>query len=117
MEGGRIFVLDAAGIQEGHARKIRFTFTTTGHTQELVLCRFEGRLYALDSLCPHEGGRLAAGPLMRGRYAYCPLHLFKFDPRDGRSVGIDSASAAVYPVDEANGKAVIRVHEISASQL
>lgn len=77
--------------------------------RELLLCRVRGRLHALDTLCPHEGGRLAEGPLVEGRYAFCPLHLYKFDPRDGRAVEVDCAPARTLPVREVDGVAEVRV--------
>ena len=51
-----------------------------------VLCRVDGELHALDALCPHEGGRIHDGPLAQGKYAVCPLHNYKFDPRTGEAV-------------------------------
>jgi nitrite reductase/ring-hydroxylating ferredoxin subunit len=70
-----------------------------------VLVRLRGKLLALDSLCPHEGGRLSEGPLWEGRYVHCPLHLYRFDPRDGRAIGVECRPARVYRVREVDGVA------------
>jgi nitrite reductase/ring-hydroxylating ferredoxin subunit len=96
-------------LAEGEARKVLFTRPGEEVPGELLLCRVAGRLHALDTLCPHEGGRLVEGPLEEGRLAVCPLHLYKFDPRDGRSVGVECEAARTYPVREVRGTAEIVV--------
>ena len=98
-----------ARLQEGRARKIYVPDPVGGPPREVVFCRVGGELFALDSLCPHEGGRIADGPLMEGRYAFCPLHLYKFDPRDGRAVEIECDSATTYPAREIDGVAEIQL--------
>jgi nitrite reductase/ring-hydroxylating ferredoxin subunit len=96
-------------LAEGEARKVLFPRPGEDAPGELILCRVGGKLHALDSLCPHEGGRLVEGPLEEGRFAVCPLHLYKFDPRDGRAVGVECEAARVYPVREVRGTAEIAV--------
>lgn len=90
----------AARLAEGQARKVLLPALEGDAPTEVVLCRIGGRLAAVDSLCPHEGGRLAAGPLHEGRYLSCPLHLYKFDPRSGRAVDVDCDPARTFPVRE-----------------
>jgi nitrite reductase/ring-hydroxylating ferredoxin subunit len=92
-------------LPEGESRKVRYQ--RAGNTEEIVLCRVDGRLYALDTLCPHEGGRLSEGPLARGRHAVCPLHLYRFDAVDGACVGIECDSAKTYRVEEQAGCALV----------
>lgn len=111
LQGERLHVADTEYLREGHAWKIRFKEADGGTMEGIVLCRLNGVLYALDSLCPHEGGRLAEGPLMDGRYAYCPLHLFKYDPRNGRVVDVDCPDVPAYAVTESNGGAEIWIRE------
>ncbi len=95
-------------LAEGHAKKIRFDVDgDDDRSGELVLCRVDGELYALDTLCPHEGGRISEGPLMERRYTLCPLHLYRFDPRDGAAVGIECPPARTYRVEERGTQAVI----------
>ena len=95
----------AGRLPEGQAVKILYEDAHGRGTQELVLCRVEGELRAMDSLCPHEGGRLASGPLMDGCYAICPLHLYKFDPKTGAAVDVECDPVPVYPVEEVDGVA------------
>lgn len=84
-------VAGGARVPEGTARRVRYS--RDGETREFLLCRLGEEIYALDTLCPHEGGRLNEGPLEGGRYAVCPLHLYRFDPRTGACVGIDCPAA------------------------
>jgi nitrite reductase (NADH) small subunit len=60
------------------------------------LARKEGRLFAVDRRCPHEGGRISGGPLVEGKYVVCPLHNYKFDPQTGRAIGVACPNARVY---------------------
>lgn len=102
-------------VPEGEARKI--PFPRAGGPDELVLCRIGGRLYAIDGRCPHEGGRIAEGPLAGGRHVFCPLHLYKFDPRDGLAVDVECEPARTYPVRESNGAVEVRVDADPAKRI
>jgi nitrite reductase/ring-hydroxylating ferredoxin subunit len=97
--GRPVLVQGAARLPEGDARVVALGDPLAGG-KELVLVRRDGKLLALDRLCPHEGGRMAEGPLAEGRYVVCPLHNYKFDPRTGRAVGVACKSARVYRVRE-----------------
>jgi len=98
--GGRpVLIQGAARLAEGQARCVALGDPLAGG-KEIVLVRRDGRLLALDRLCPHEGGRMADGPLLEGRYVVCPLHNYRFDPQTGRAVGVACKSARVYKVRE-----------------
>jgi nitrite reductase/ring-hydroxylating ferredoxin subunit len=86
-------------LPEGEARKVSIGDPLAGGT-EIVLCRRDGKLFAVDVICPHEGGRIGAGPMHEGRYVVCPLHNYKFDPATGRAVGVACSSAKTYRVLE-----------------
>lgn len=106
---GVLRVPGAGRLEDGWARKVRYRTGPDAPVEELLLCRVEGRLRALDTLCPHEGGRLAEGPLAGGRFAVCPLHLYRFDPRDGRSVEVECPPARAFEVREVGLDAEVRV--------
>jgi nitrite reductase/ring-hydroxylating ferredoxin subunit len=93
-------VSGAGRLANGWARKVQFVVDGPSTPLEIVLCRVDGKLFALDSLCPHEGGRIADGPLSEGRIAFCPLHLYHFDPRDGRNLEGDCPHARTLRVRE-----------------
>lgn len=102
---GRPILISGTGkLPEGEARTIDVGDPMAGGCQ-VVLCRVDGQLHALDSKCPHEGGRIVGGPLAEGRYAVCPLHNYRFDPRNGKSVGVACRSAKTYKVQESGGDA------------
>jgi 3-phenylpropionate/trans-cinnamate dioxygenase ferredoxin component len=49
----------------------------------IVVFHVDGRFYALDDCCTHDGGPLGEGTL-EGFAIVCPRHGAKFDIRDGR---------------------------------
>jgi nitrite reductase/ring-hydroxylating ferredoxin subunit len=105
----RVRIPGAARLAEGEARKVLVPGPDPRVPLEVVLARLAGRLYALDSLCPHEGGRIGAGPLAEGRYVTCPLHLYRFDPRTGAAVDVECEPATTYPVREVDGAAELEL--------
>ena len=62
--------------------------------RRLALVNLDGRFYALDAVCPHQGGPLDQGLIWRGALE-CPWHRFCFDPATGRNV----YPSNVYPND------------------
>src|SRR6185295_19952257 len=103
---GKPAIIKGTGkLAEGHAKKVDIGDPLAGTGKSVVLCRVDGELYALDSLCPHEGGRISDGPLLEGKFAMCPLHNYQFDPRNGRAVEVTCADAKCYRVREQGGDA------------
>jgi len=49
----------------------------------ICLANVNGTIYAVDDDCPHIGGALSDGEL-DGCVLTCPVHLARFDVRDGR---------------------------------
>lgn len=106
LSGKPLLVKGTAKLPEGHSKKIDVGDPLAGGKQ-VVLCRVDGQLYALDARCPHEGGRLIDGPLHEGRAAVCPLHNYLFDPKNGAVVRGTCAKARTYRVRESNGDAEV----------
>ena len=50
----------------------------------VALYNLDGTFYALDGVCPHQGGPLGKGELT-GCIVTCPWHGWQFDVRDGQS--------------------------------
>ena len=48
----------------------------------VALFNVDGTLYALDGICPHQGGPLGKGKLT-GSVVTCPWHGWQFDVRTG----------------------------------
>jgi 3-phenylpropionate/trans-cinnamate dioxygenase ferredoxin subunit len=51
----------------------------------IALCNVNGRFYAIDDVCTHDGGPLDQGEL-DGNLVECPRHGARFDVTDGRAV-------------------------------
>jgi nitrite reductase/ring-hydroxylating ferredoxin subunit len=105
--GRPVIVEGTARLTDGNAKKIDIGDPLAGTGKQVVLCRVEGVLYALDAKCPHEGGRISDGPLVEGKLAMCPLHRYQFDPKTGKSVGRICADAKTYRVREKDGNASV----------
>lgn len=50
--------------------------------QEVAVFRCQGRLYAIQNLCPHEGAALSGGAI-DGEEVICPLHAYRFHLKTG----------------------------------
>ena len=73
----------------------------------IVLIRVDGKVFAMDAVCSHEGGPLEEGTL-EGYKLKCPWHYAIFDTRSGKvSIETDWATdLKSYPVqiDPATGE-------------
>jgi glycine betaine catabolism B len=63
-------------LQEGHMLKIDVK------DKHIVLSMVEGKVYAIDAICTHQGAPLEKGSL-EGYHLKCPWHYAVFDVRDG----------------------------------
>jgi nitrite reductase/ring-hydroxylating ferredoxin subunit len=62
------------------------------------LYEVDGRLYALEDVCPHGAALLSRGPLWRGMVK-CPLHGAVFDIKTGKCLqGPAERDLETYPV-------------------
>jgi nitrite reductase/ring-hydroxylating ferredoxin subunit len=104
--GRPALIQGAARLPEGEAKRIELGDTLAGGA-EIVLCRLDGQLHAVDRVCPHEGGRITDGPLVEGKYVTCPLHNYRFDPATGKAVGVVCKSAKTYRVREVGADAEV----------
>ncbi len=54
-----------------------------GHQgRKILLANVDGRFYAVDDTCTHEGVSLSRG-VLRGEWVKCPLHGSRFNVRTG----------------------------------
>jgi ferredoxin-NADP reductase/nitrite reductase/ring-hydroxylating ferredoxin subunit len=63
-------------IQPSHMKEVQLD------GQNICLVNVEGKYYAINNICTHEGGPLADGTL-EGYEVECPWHASKFDVRTG----------------------------------
>jgi 3-phenylpropionate/trans-cinnamate dioxygenase ferredoxin component len=52
---------------------------------EILLCNLDGRIYAIEDVCTHDGGPLDQGEL-EGDAIVCPRHGATFDVRTGDAI-------------------------------
>ena len=70
----------------------------------VCLANVAGAIYAVDDDCPHTGGPLDEGEL-DGCVLTCPIHLARFDVRDGQVLrGPARESLRTYPVRIDDGR-------------
>ena len=63
----------------------------------VCLANVEGRLCALDNVCPHRQGPLGQG-WVEGNAVVCPWHSWTFDVRTGQAEYPVNERVAVFPV-------------------
>lgn len=63
----------------------------------VCLANVDGRLAAVDNVCPHRQGPLGGGWL-EGEAVVCPWHSWAFSTTTGQAEPPEHASVAVFPV-------------------
>ena len=63
----------------------------------VALFKVGDEVFAIDNVCPHQGGPLAEGCL-DGPYVTCPMHAWTFDVRTGAVVSGGSISVRAHGV-------------------
>ncbi len=70
---------------------------------EIAIFRVQGRVYAIDDSCPHNGASLAGGKL-DGPTVTCRAHGLRFDLATGCMRGAPGMGVRSYPVREHGGR-------------
>lgn len=76
----------------------------------VALFHLENGFFALDGICPHQGGPLGKGRLS-GCTVTCPWHGFQFDITSGQHLASASLQHPTYPVKVEEGEVWIEVSE------
>ena len=93
--------LDRLG--EGEVRKCK------AGPREVMVCRVEGRLYAIDDECSHAESSLSEG-VLDGYVVTCALHFAEFDVRNGHHLSPPAFTGVrSYNVVEGPAGAVLEV--------
>lgn len=79
-------------------------------SRRLALCHTEdGRFYAIDDVCTHDGGPLGEGELFECEIE-CPRHGARFDVRTGQVTALPAVfPVATYPVTVESGEVRVQV--------
>lgn len=67
--------------------------------QAICLGKFEGKYFALNNHCPHQGGPLGEG-LIEDGFVRCPWHGYEYAPADGAPPGGYDDNVETFPVEE-----------------
>lgn len=74
----------------------------------VCLANLEGRLCALDNVCPHRQGPLGQG-WIEGNAVVCPWHSWAFDVATGDALPPDHGHVKVLPVREENDAVLVNI--------
>ncbi len=74
----------------------------------VALFNVDGEVFALDGVCPHQGGPLGKGQL-DGAVVTCPWHGWQFDVRDGQHQFNPTIRQPALPVRVVDGKIQINM--------
>jgi nitrite reductase (NADH) small subunit len=69
----------------------------------------DGRIFAIDAVCPHAGGPMEEGT-MRNCEVTCPLHDYKFELTSGRCSTDPGLGLQTYPVFIEDNQVWVEVH-------
>lgn len=73
------------------------------HGEDVVaVYRHEGKLYAIDGICMHQGGPLARGKLMNGTVV-CPWHGWQYELATGNHAPTCKPMLKTYKIQEMDG--------------
>ncbi len=78
---------------------------------DVALFNVSGTIYALENVCPHQGGPLADGYL-EGALITCPWHAWCFDVRSGRMTLGDFATVPRFEVRIESGEIFVATEPV-----
>jgi len=83
--------------------------------EKIAVFQIGKNYYALDALCPHEGGPLERGRL-EGESVICPWHLWKFNIRTGVLEGDSTICVRRYKVQVKNDDICVDFTEVHEAE-
>jgi NAD(P)H-dependent nitrite reductase small subunit len=75
----------------------------------VAIFNLNGEFYALDNVCPHQGGPLGEGYLEETGVVSCPWHARNFDIRTGVSPIDPEVKVSCYPVRVEAGELIVQI--------
>ena len=99
-------VTDSESIVDGAAKEV----VVDGNI--VAIFRYQGRLYAMDGMCAHQGGPLAEGTVEAGCVT-CPWHGWQYELATGIQTINRQPLQTVFPVREVDGHIELDLSEQS----
>jgi nitrite reductase/ring-hydroxylating ferredoxin subunit len=100
-------VANKHSLKEGDMLKVE------ANGKQIVLSMVEGKVYAIDEICTHEGGPLDEGEL-NGYDLKCPWHYAVFDVRNGKvsdaTVWATNLNSYTVKIDVTNGDILVNLN-------
>jgi nitrite reductase/ring-hydroxylating ferredoxin subunit len=101
----QLFAFNTDEIADGTARQVP-------SAPHIAVYRVDGEFYATQDSCTHEQWSLGEDSELEGYEVVCPLHLARFDIRDGSALCIPAViGLRTYPVTVVDGRVLIEVDE------
>jgi len=95
-------VADSAAVEHEAAAE----FVIAGKV--VAVFRHQGKLYALDAMCAHQGGPIAKGTVEHGCVT-CPWHGWQYELATGEQTIHQQKLLETYPTEEADGGIWIKI--------
>jgi NAD(P)H-dependent nitrite reductase small subunit len=89
--GGKGPLIRLEDIPEGRGIMVR------ANGDEVAVFKSQSQLYAIQNLCPHEGGPLSGGSV-EGEEVICPLHKYRFHLKTGACLTDRRLKARTFPL-------------------
>jgi nitrite reductase/ring-hydroxylating ferredoxin subunit len=83
------------------------------HGEDVCLLKSNGKVYAFSDVCPHVGGRLSLGKVVRQSHVVCPEHRAVFDATDGRSLSFPKRGLKLFEVKVKQDKIFVNIGSFS----
>jgi 3-phenylpropionate/trans-cinnamate dioxygenase ferredoxin component len=94
---------DEKEIPEGRAKIFEI------NNRPIAIARWEGKIYALDNICTHDGGSLGEGDLVKGQIQ-CPRHGARFELKTGQVTRMPAVfGIGIYEVKIENGEIMVAI--------
>jgi 3-phenylpropionate/trans-cinnamate dioxygenase ferredoxin component len=94
-------VANVADIAPGTTRRV----VVDG--QEILICNVDGRFFAIEDVCTHDGAPLDQGDL-NGKCIVCPRHGAMFDVQTGEALSLPAVlPLSTYAVELKDGEILV----------
>jgi nitrite reductase (NADH) small subunit len=64
----------------------------------IAVFNIAGKFYAIENVCPHQGGPVGEGEVSEGDTVTCPLHEWRFNIKTGNSSEFPDIKVKTFPV-------------------